>query len=159
MRLAAHLLQDLGFLLYAGPLVAFSILVWISPKVGGMHLHGAIRSYRAWGPGLGLSLGACILGSVVGHYLDHSAFNWNWGSPSAQMESLVWGVFLLAWVSNIKLEVWTLEPLRKLDSDAPSPPPDPQAYQRASRKLSRHMCVHSVLLLTVAVLEISRRAT
>jgi hypothetical protein len=155
MRLAAHLLQDLGFVLYAGPLVAFTVLVIASAHLNGLPVAAAVRSYRAWGPGLGLALGACILGTLSGHWLD----NGEWLAPTDAITWVTCGLFGLSWVSNIKLEIWTLEPLRQLDSEAPSSPPDPAAYAGAARHLGGHMALHSALLLAVSVLEISRRWT
>jgi len=157
MRLAATLLQDLGFLLYAGPLIAMAILIALCTRISGLPDHAAVRTYRAWGPGLGLSLGACIVGTVLGHWLDHGSFDLGPDTPARPWMVAVYGVFLASWVSNIKLEIWTLEPLRKLDSDAPAPPPDAAAYSAATTRLSRHMMLHAGLLLTVAVLEITRR--
>jgi hypothetical protein len=159
MRLTAQLLQDLGFLLYAGPMLAFTVLVWHSLRDAGLPTLAAVRTFRAWGPGLGISLGACILGTVLGHWADHGAFTLALSSPAAHLQAAVYGVFLLAWISNIQLEVWTLEPLRKLDPTGPEDAGDVASYASAARRLSTHMGVHSLILLTVSVLEITRRAT
>jgi hypothetical protein len=159
MRLTAQLLQDLGFLLYAGPMLAFTVLVWHSLRAAGLPTLAAVRTFRAWGPGLGISLGACILGAVLGHWVDHGAFTLALSSPAEQLQAAVYGVFVLAWISNIQLEIWTLEPLRKLDPGTAEDPGDAASYGSAARRLSTHMGVHSLILLTVAVLEISRRST
>lgn len=158
MRVAAHILQDLGFMLYAGPLIALSMLIMLAPRIQGLSLHGVVRTYRAWGPGLGLALGACILGTLTGEWLDRGEFSWSLHSATEQWRSATHGLFVVAWVSNIKLEIWTLEPLRKLDSVAPADPPDASAYAAAAQRLGTHMAVHSALILGVTVLEIIRRA-
>ena len=158
MRVAAHILQDLGFILYAGPLLAFCVLITLAPRLEGLTIHGVVRTYRAWGPGLGLALGACILGALTGEWLDRGEFSWSLHSATEQWRSAAHGLFVAAWVSNIKLEIWTLEPLRKLDSAAPADPPDSSAYAAAAEALRTHMAVHSALILGVAVLEIIRRA-
>ena len=108
------LLQDLGFLLYAGPLVAFSVLIILCGRISTLPPHAVVRTYRAWGPGLGISLGACILGAAWGYWQDNGAFTWSCATSEQCWIIAVHGTFLLAWISNIKLEVWTLEPLRKL---------------------------------------------
>jgi hypothetical protein len=157
MRLAASLLQDLGFMLYAGPIVAFSILIWLSPRISTLPIHAAVRTYRAWGPGLGLALGACILGGVWGHWQDTGDFSWECQTRVQCWTLATHGLFVVAWISNIVLEIWTLEPLRKLDTDSPAPPPDATAYAASALRLSRHMALHSLILMGVAVLEVSRR--
>ncbi len=145
-------------MLYAGPLVAFAVLICLVPRIPGLSLHAAVRSYRAWGPGLGLSLGACILGGLWGHWQDTGGFQWSIDTLADRWAVATHAVFVVAWVSNIVLEIWTLEPLRRLDPDAPGPPADSPAYLAAGRHLCRHMAIHAVLLLGVAVLELSRRS-
>lgn len=148
MELAATLLRDLGFLLYAGPMVAFTALVlW----AGRAHPRPweVVRTYRSWGPGFGLAMGATVLGALSLHYLHHGAFRWSWDSTGAQVELAAWLCFGVLWASNIKLEIWTLEPLRKLDRDGVS---DEAAYRTGTRGLGAHMAVQSLLVLATVVL-------
>ena len=105
------------------------------------------RAYRAWGPGLGLSLGATVFGGLGAHYLEHGAFAWSLERPA---ELLGWLTFFAMWVSNIKLEVWTLEPLRKLDRERGLT--DEAAFEAATAPVARHLLVHAALVLAVVVL-------
>ncbi|MDP6934309.1 MAG: hypothetical protein QGG40_15390, partial [Myxococcota bacterium] len=78
MRLTAQLLQDLGFLLYGGPMVAFAILVNVAARLQTLQLHEVVRSYRAWGSGLGIALGTTVLGGATLHWLNQGALAWSW---------------------------------------------------------------------------------
>ncbi|MDG1482094.1 MAG: hypothetical protein P8R54_21055 [Myxococcota bacterium] len=148
MLTAAQILQNLGFLLYGGPLVAFTIIITAASALPHMKPWDLVRSYRAWGPGLGLSLGASIFGMLAAYWLKHGEFSWGWSTPGEVQILAAWVTFFIMWVSNLKLEVWTLEPLRKLDGDAGVT--DEEAYSAATKRLLRHMWVHSILILAVS---------
>ena len=92
-------------------------------------------------------MGLCILGAAGGIWLDHGAFDWP-GEDQARSATLI--TFLVLWVSNIKLEIWTLEPLRQLDSDMPASPPDAEAFSSAVKSYLAHLTVHSILIIAVA---------
>lgn len=144
-------LRDLGFLLYGGPLVAAAFVVGLVDRVPGLTPWAAVRTVRAWGPGLGLSLGATIFGALAAHWLQHGAFVWAWGTAAEQVALAGWITFLVMWVSNLRLEVWTLEPLRKLDPPATGVR-DEAAYRTALRPYQVHLVVHALLIVAVAVL-------
>jgi len=143
-------LRDLGYLLYGGPLVAFAVLITLGQRIPGLAPEATVRTYRAWGPGLGLALGATILGALGARWIQHGAFSWSFAGTAAQLDVASWLALLALWVSNIKLEVWTLQPLRTLDP--PSGITDPAAYRHATRSLARHLAVHAVLVVAVVVL-------
>ena len=148
----ALVLRDLCFLLYGGPLVAFTAVV-LAARLGAvpyLSLQQAVRAYRAWGPGLGVSLGLTILFLLSAHWLQQGAFTWPGDTPHPQLTLAAWLTFFVLWVSNLWLEVWTLEPLRKLD--APDKPFDATAFARASGPLLTHMGIHSGLILAVVIL-------
>ncbi|MFT5685093.1 MAG: MFS family permease, partial [Myxococcota bacterium] len=147
MLTAAQILQNLGFLLYGGPLVAFTILIATADALPHMKRWDLVRSYRAWGPGLGISLGASIFGMLVAYWLEHGSFSWGWSTPDEVQILAAWLTFFVLWVSNLKLEVWTLEPLRKLDSDGIVQ--DEAAYTAATGRLLRHMWFQTVIILVV----------
>ena len=148
MLTAAQILQSIGFMLYGGPLVAFTILITTADAIPDMKRWDLVRSYRAWGPGLGLSLGASIFGMVLAYWLENGGFSWSFATPEQAQVSVAWLTFFVMWVSNLKLEVWTLEPLRKLDVDGVVS--DEAAYTAATGRLLRHMWVHALLILAVA---------
>ena len=144
-------LRDLGFLLYGGPMFAFTAVIALSGRVPGIEPVSAFRAYRTWGPGFGLALGATIFGGLVARWLEQGGFSWTWDTPAAQVDLGLSLAFLVLWVSNIKLEIWTLQPLRTLDDPAAGVV-DGDAYTQATASLARHMVVHSVLVLAVFVL-------
>ena len=146
----ALLLRDLGFLLYGGPLVAFAILLLVVERVPGIAPWELVRSWRAWGPGLGLALGATVLGALSAHWLRRGAFSWGGDSLGQQLELAAWLAFFLLWLSNIKLEIWTLEPLRRLDRAGALE--DPDAYRAALPPVRLHLALHAGLVLIVVVL-------
>jgi hypothetical protein len=145
----ALILRDLGFLLYAGPMVAFTVLVRMSSRIPHLAPWDVVRVYRSWGPGLGLSLGACVFGALVAKWLTDGAFSWPF-DDAHRLSSIGWLTFLAMWISNIKLEIWTLEPTRKLDKNGQIA--DEAAFRAALGPLSRHMIVHSALIVAIVIL-------
>jgi hypothetical protein len=136
----ALILRDLGFLLYAGPMVAFTVLVRMSSRIPHLAPWDVVRVYRSWGPGLGLSLGACVFGALVAKWLTDGAFSWPF-DDAHRLSSIGWLTFLAMWISNIKLEIWTLEQIA-----------DEAAFRAALGPLSRHMIVHSALIVAIVIL-------
>lgn len=149
LDLLTLLLRDLGLMVYGGSLFALTILVACAriKVIPTVRLPEAIRVYRAWGPGLGLSMGAIVLYALLHHYLTRGAFSW----PLDDAATPAWAVFFVAWVSNLRLEVWTLDPLRKLDSPEDGIA-DMPAYERAADWLLAHMTAQSLLIITTIVL-------
>ena len=99
---------------------------------------------------LGLSMGAWVLGLLLGHYLDAGAFRWGWATPHERWTLAAHTVFLLLWVWNIRVEIWSLEPLRRLDRSGQVR--DPAAYVAATRLLARDMGLQAALVLAYVVL-------
>ena len=92
-----------------------------------------LRAYTRVGPLLGIAMGACIAAALAELWMTHQAF------PLLDAEHLPMTVaFLVVWVSNIKLEIWTLEPIRKATEWSPS--------TDALKSLRRHLWVHCLAL-------------
>ena len=144
-------------MLYAGPMVAFAILIAARNAIPNMAPWTLVRTYRAWGAGFGISLGLCILGGLTRYYLRHGSFTWGWSTPAETRVLATFLCFLAMWASNIKLEIWSLEPLRKLDKDGDVA--DPEAYRAATASFSQHLTMHAVLALLVAGLAITSGLT
>ena len=143
-------LRDLAFLLYGGPLVAFTFLIALAPWIPSVAPEATVRTLRAWGPGLGLALGATIIGALSARWLQYDTFSWSAETSAAQLDLVSWLAFLALWMSNIRLEVWTLQPLRTLDP--PEGITDMAGYIDATRSLAQHMVVHAALVVAVLVL-------
>lgn len=141
------ILRDLGFLAYGGPLLAFAFLLVFRAQVVALDTAGLVRAFRSWGPGLGLSLGLCVLCALTAHALQHGGFAWSLDRP---LEAVAWLSFLALWVSNIRLEIWTLDPLRLLDKDGTIT--DETAYADAAESLTRHLAGHGCLVVLTVVL-------
>lgn len=151
----AQALHDLGMLLYAGPMVAFTVLIsWVG-RLPHLQPWDVVRTFRAWGAGLGLAMGAWVTGLLARHWLERGAFTWGLQTPEDRILLAGHLVFLLAWIWNVRVEVWSLEPLRQLDRQGRID--DPQAYHLATRSLARDMLLQSALLLAYTLLQAAGR--
>jgi hypothetical protein len=155
MELLATILRDLGFLFYGGPMVALAILIRVQGSIHQIPSSSLTRVFRAWGPGFGIALGSTVLGALLLRFIETGTFHWSVSSPFAVLDTLTWVLFLIMWISNIKLEIWTLEPLRQLDQEGRIG--DKAAYEAAFLKLGRHLSVHGILVISVALLTVITR--
>lgn len=148
----ATLLRDLAFVVYAGGITTFALLANLSARVGGPPTANVLRMYRAFGPGLGISLGITIFCALLAHYGTAGAFSWDTSSATGGWPGLLaWLAFFVTWVSNIQLEVWTLEPIRKLDPEGTGQAVDAAALDRATQRVGRHLAAQAGLLALVVV--------
>ena len=152
MRDLAQFCQYTGFLLYAVSMFwcAFAVLRASTEEASLVRL----RRFRSIGPLLGLSLGACIFGTLVGIWMDYGEFTLRWTTPIERTESAMYMTFFAVWVSNIKLEIWTLDPLRKLDPDPVVIPPIKPPLSTAIQTTRRHIALHTVGILAVVILRV-----
>ncbi len=151
--LLATLLRDVAFVVHAGGIATFALLAALSGRVGGPDTAHVLRTYRAFGPGLGLSLGLTIFAALVAHYGTAGGFVWSTSAETGGWPGLLaWIVFLVAWVSNIRLEVWTLEPIRKLDPHGTGQSTNAAALDRATQSVTRHLGIQAGLWALVVVL-------
>jgi len=149
----ALLVRDLGFVVYGGGICVFALMALLSERFGGLPTAHVLRTFRGVGPGLGLALGATVFGALTAHLGATGSFSWSLDSATGGMPGLLaWVSFLGLWASNIKLEVWTLEPLRKLDPEGAGVAGDAAALDQATRTVVRHLSVQAGLVATVIVL-------
>lgn len=149
----ATLVRDLAFVVHAGGIAAFALMAALSARVGGPPTAQVLRIYRGFGPGLGVSLGLTIFGALLAHYGTVGAFSWGTDAATGGWAGLLaWMVFFVAWVSNIQLEVWTLEPLRKLDPEGTGHATDAAGLDHATRRVIRHLGVQAGLWGLIVVL-------
>jgi hypothetical protein len=147
----AELIRDLGFLVYGGSMLSFTALVTAAARRSALSSPVVVRAYQAWGPGLGLSLGAVVFGALAAHYLRVGAWSWVPSTGIGWTGLGAWLALFALWVSNVVLEVWTLEPLRKLPPPGPDAP-DAAGWNDARVKLEGHMQLQSGLVLLSFVL-------
>ena len=98
-----------------------------------------IKSFQSFGVILGLSLGATILPTIALIWFERGHFY-----PTSDLEMVGWIVGLCMWVSNIILEIWTLDPLRKDDQGIL---PDAINIVDAEDKAVFHLRFHGVLIV------------
>ncbi len=99
-------IRNVAWSVYMGLVLAFAVLSIFS-KI-------AIESYLEWfrrfGVILGLSLGATLLPSIVLIWFERGSYY-----PQGTLETIGCAVGLGMWISNMVLEIWTLDPIRKYD--------------------------------------------
>ena len=115
--------------------------------------HHRMGRFLALGPVLGLSLGALILGGLGLHYHQAGGFHWSFDTPEAQQTAIKHLVFLVFWISHFHLEIWTQEPLRKLQREESEP--QLQAWKDASKPVWRQLSVNVLLFAVLAALSLA----
>ena len=106
MLLVLSLGRNVAWALYMGVVVSFALMSVFST----FEKHDYLLWFRKFGVILGLSLGTTILSSVVLTWFDRLSFY-----PQSTVETIGLGIGFVMWVSNIILEIWTLDPVRKFD--------------------------------------------
>ena len=125
-----YVLQTLGWTLYAGPMIAFSIMLYTNKE--------SYKSFSHFGVGFGLSLTLWIYSTIAIQYLSKGHFFPELG------ENLWIPVAIAMWISNIKLEIWTLDPIRKSK--------DPIVSSIHLQSLRSHLTIHAALIALVQIL-------
>ena len=126
-----HIVSVCAFALYAIPHIAACLAMTVSAERGRI-----LRPYMSAGPVMGLALGACIAAGLVELWIEEQSFPIFDGEHRWRTVA-----FLALWVSNIKLEIWTLEPARKAAVSADD-------HQLATPVL-RHLWLHCAAIATV----------
>ncbi len=129
------LLRDLGWSMYLGIVLGFTL---ISLFQNGQTLK-LIRTFQHFGVVLGLSLGSTILPAIALIWFQRGTF-----TPSSQFELIAWIIGLCMWVSNIILEDWTLDPLRKEELGNT---PEGFDIKIIERKSIQHLRIHGALVI------------
>jgi putative copper export protein len=151
MESVAFILHQAGLLLYAGPLLAFALLLPLAPRFQQLEAWQVDRVWRAWAPFSGLALGALILGGLVRYHTLQGGFIWGVERAVDQIFLAKHLLFLLLWVEYTITEIWVAEPLRRLDTSR-EPPLDLAAYRLARARLIRHLWVSATCLVAILVL-------
>ncbi|MCK6518517.1 hypothetical protein L6R46_26090 [Myxococcota bacterium] len=136
--------------LYGGSLTAFAALVSMRHRLRPLRPEDVMRTFRAWGAGLGLSMGALILTGLLHRYLSDGGFSWAGDAPDDALRRAKAILFLILWVSAFHLEIWTLEPCRKLDQDGVIQ--DAEAYEATARRVTAQLWLNVALFWTIGAL-------
>ncbi|MCB9759034.1 MAG: hypothetical protein H6739_04275 [Alphaproteobacteria bacterium] len=135
---------------WAGSLVAFTVLMTLRHRLAPLASEHVVRAWRAWGAGLGLSMGTLFFSGVGLHWLRFDGMHWTATGPQDTWLFIAEAVFLVLWVSSFQLEVWTLEPCRKLDADGVIT--DRAAYESCADRVTRQLWFNVALMLVVGTL-------
>ncbi len=136
--------------LYGGSLTAFAALVSMRHRLSPLRPEDVMRTFRAWGAGLGLSMGALILTGLLHRFLDDDGFSWPAETPEDGLRRAKAILFLILWASAFHLEIWTLEPCRKLDQDGVIQ--DVAAYEATARRVTAQLWLNVALFWVIGAL-------
>jgi len=146
----ANVLLTLAGTVHGGSLFAFAVLLAFRHRIPQVDEVGLVRVYRAWGGGLGITLGlywlALGLSWPDAHnpgattLLERFAIPVN---PAADLGGVQLGLLFAYWVNYVALEIWTLEPCRLLDRDGVVS--DPAQYARTTKQVATHLAVNAAL--------------
>ena len=97
------ILRNMAWYIYFGIVVATAVLcVFSSDK------RKIIEIFQQFGVILGLSFGSSVLFSILLRWMEVGHFY-----PSYSHDTMVFVVGGMLWLSNMILEIWTLDPIRK----------------------------------------------
>ncbi|MSP54909.1 MAG: hypothetical protein EXR69_04790 [Myxococcales bacterium] len=147
---ALHGLLVLSGTVHGGSLLAFAALLAGRKLIPHVDEVSIVRVYRAWGAGLGLSLGLFWLAlALIWPGLHNPGATTLLGSfaiplnPADDPGGVQIGLLFVYWVNYVALEIWTLEPCRLLDKDGVVA--DRVAYADTTSKVSRHLAMNAAL--------------
>lgn len=147
-------LHWLGTTVYCGSVLSFALVLSLAPRLERVNEVAVMDVYRAWGAILGLSMGALIFGGLGAWFLQHGqTFTWPAASERDQLSIAKHGVFLLLWTSSFHLEIWTLDPIRKLQASGAIS--DRAAWDETYGRVVGQLTVNTVLILIVAGLAVA----
>ncbi|MCB9791908.1 MAG: hypothetical protein H6741_04200 [Alphaproteobacteria bacterium] len=156
METALAAVHWLAVSIYGGSLFAFAVLLAMRQRLSPLSSEDVVRAWRAWGPGLGLSMGTLILTGVLMHYLRVGGFTWPTDTPAQQLRAGADALFLLLWFSSFHLEIWTLDPCRKLDKDGEIT--DRAAYEATASKVTRQAWFNVLIFVAVGAMSVAAGA-
>jgi hypothetical protein len=156
MTTVLHVLNELAALVHGGALLTFAILVNARRAIPHVRTENVVRVYRAFGAGLGLSLGAFVPTDLWRHvHALHpgealpGALALRFDSPDHTLLSVRMVLLFVLWVSYVHLEVWTLEPTRKLDRSGMVT--DPEAYEAAATRVGLQLALNAALFAALVL--------
>ena len=104
--LTLDVIRNVAWTMYMGLVLAFA-LIGIFSKID---IESYLEWFRIFGVILGLSLGATLLPSIIIIWFERGSYY-----PQSTLETIGCAVGLGMWISNMVLEIWTLDPIRKYD--------------------------------------------
>ena len=103
---ALDVIRNVAWAMYMGLVLSFATLSIFSKT----DIESYLEWFRRFGVILGLSLGATLLPSIVLIWFERGSYY-----PQNTLETMGCAIGFGMWVSNMVLEIWTLDPIRKYD--------------------------------------------
>lgn len=161
MNTIIEIIQTIAAMTHGGALVAFALLLNLRHRMAGVRNEDVVRVFRGFGAGIGVSLGLTIYTSIYrfpeqfnpGKSFPHS-YALHWETMADKLTTLQVLLFGVLWVSYGALEIWVLEPCRKLDQKGQIT--DPVAYAATTDRVSRHLAFNALLFCVVVALGVAR---
>jgi hypothetical protein len=122
--------------IYFGGILTFSIYSLFKSKES----PSISLQFKNVGVVLGLSLGFAILSKLLSHWLVFGHYY-----PRNTVEAIAFGSAFLLWLSNMILEIWTLDPIRKHHKGLLPKTAKPDDLEK---RFLRHLWLHSIFLLS-----------
>jgi hypothetical protein len=135
--------------LYIGPMLAFAVLLTFREHIKSLSDEHLVRAFQSYGAPFGLSFGTLIFLLLYSRWQQYGEFNLYWSTTSDQYQSIAIIIGIIVWLSNLVLEVWTLDPLRKMDNT-----PNDTKYKEALKSFHRHLVFHVGVLSASSILYI-----
>ena len=128
-------IRSVAWTMYLGLVLSFATLGIFSKT----DIESYLEWFRRFGVILGLSLGATLLPSIVIIWFERGSYY-----PQNTIETIGCAVGFGMWVSNMVLEIWTLDPIRKYDLGILD---DQQDIDAKRSKALIHIRLHALLCI------------
>ena len=134
-----EVIREVAWSMYLGLMLAFAILSVFSE----FDLPDYLKWFSKFGVVLGLSLGATLLPSIVLVWFERGSYY-----PQGTLETVGVTIGFVMWISNIILEIWTLDPIRKYDLNILD---DRISIEAKRQRALSHIRLHAVLCVVTSI--------
>lgn len=135
-----EVIRGVAWSMYMGLMFAFALLSVFSQ----FDLADYLKWFSKFGVILGLSLGATLLPSFVLIWFERGSYY-----PQGTFETAGVAVGFIMWVSNIILEIWTLDPIRKYDLSILD---ESISIDAKRQRALTHIRLHAILCVATSIL-------
>ena len=133
------ILRNMAWYIYFGIVVATAVLcVFSSDKAK------VIAIFQQFGVILGVSFGSTVLFSMLLRWIEVGHFY-----PSYSQDTMIFTVGVMLWLSNMILEIWTLDPIRKSQLHLLE---DKTRIDRAQASTQFHIVLQALLCTSLVVI-------
>ena len=133
------IIRCVAWSMYMGLVLSFTALSIFST----IDIESYLEWFRKFGVILGLSLGATLLPSIALIWFERGSYY-----PQSTIETIGCAIGFGMWVSNMVLEIWTLDPIRKYDLGILD---DQYNIEAKRNKALTHIRLHALLCIGVYI--------